>query len=175
MRDERVLFRGVSFALKPGGVLQIIGPNGIGKSTLLRAIAERQLPGNFCYISHKNNFHPALTVTDNLRFLQVLLSGSQALNSALQYFGMQQCANKITNELSAGQLQCSSLARLCLTTVKLWILDEPTVNLDLSAQQLFLNLCAQHVQNGGTIICATHTILAIATVDSKVLRLQEYV
>src|SRR5688572_17047781 len=92
-RDEQILFQKVSFLLNPGEALQILGPNGIGKSTLLRAIAVRQQPGSFCYIGHKHNLHPALTVSENLQFLQTLLAtklhnADNNLSSALKYFDM---------------------------------------------------------------------------------------
>lgn len=179
VRNEQILFQKVNFVLNPGEALQVLGPNGIGKSTLLRAVAARQQAESFCYIGHKHNLHPALTITENLRFLQALLpnSGSDvdnSLNSALEYFGMQHFANKPSHELSAGQLQRISLARLCLTTAKLWLLDEPTANLDTAAQQLFINLCDQHLRNFGIIICATHNTFEFSAANLTTIRLQEY-
>lgn len=180
VRNEQILFQKVNFALNPGEVLQVLGPNGIGKSTLLRAVAARQLPGSFCYIGHQHNLHPALTVTENLLFLQALLPSTAitninaSLNSALKYFCMQHFANKPSHELSAGQLQRISLARLCLTTAKLWLLDEPAANLDTAAQQLFVNLCDQHLRNAGIIICATHNIFEFSAANTTTILLQEY-
>jgi heme exporter protein A len=178
-RDEQILFQKVSFLIKPGEALQILGPNGIGKSTLLRAIAVRQQPGSFCYIGHKHNLHPALSVSENLQFLQALLSdklhkADNNLSLALKYFGMHHLSNKPCYELSAGQLQRLSLSRLCFTSAKLWLLDEPVANLDVSAQQLFLSLCEQHIRNAGIIICATHVTFEFSAANSKIIRLQEY-
>lgn len=180
VRNEQILFQKISFKLNSGEALQILGPNGIGKSTLLRAIALRQQRGSFCYIGHQHNLHLALTVTENLHFLQTLLPNNSndtenTLNLALKYFSMQHFANKPSSELSAGQLQRVSLARLCFTTTKLWLLDEPAANLDVDAQQLFISLCEQHLQNGGIIICATHNSFNFITSNSINLRLQAYV
>jgi len=179
-RNEHVLFQKVNILLNPGAALQIVGPNGIGKSTLLRAVANRLPPGTVCYVGHKNNLHPALTVAENLSFLQALQSGSNAndfdnyILPALEYFCMQRFADKSSAELSAGQLQRVSLARLCLTTAKVWLLDEPAANLDAAAQQLLLCLCTQHLRNNGSIICATHNIFEFPAVNSSIIRLQEY-
>jgi len=179
VRNEQILFQKISFILNPGEVLQVFGPNGIGKSTLLRAIAARQIPGSFCYIGHKHNLHPALTVAENLRFLQVLLPNitnqtDSSLCAALKYFCMQRFYHKPSYELSAGELQRISLTRLRLTTAKLWLLDEPVANLDVAAQQLFINLCEQHLLNGGIIICATHITFEFMAANSTTIRLQEY-
>lgn len=179
VRNEQALFEKVSFVLNRGEILQVLGANGIGKSTMLRTIAQQQQPGTFCYISHKHNLHPALTVCDNLIFLQALLPDStdeenSKLRFALAYFDLQHCADKPSHELSAGQLQRVSLARLCLTKAKLWILDEPTANLDAVAQQLLINICEQHLINQGMIICATHNILQFPPTSSKTIRLQKY-
>jgi heme exporter protein A len=179
VRNEEILFQKVSFVVNPGEALQILGPNGIGKSTLLRAIAARQRPGSFCYIGHKHNLHSALTVSENLHFLQALLphnskDNAGSLHAALEYFGMQRSANKPSHELSAGQLQRVSLARLALTTAKLWLLDEPAANLDAAAQQLFISLCERHLRNAGMIICATHNIFEFSAANATIIRLQEY-
>jgi len=179
VRNEQILFQKVSFTLNHGEVLQILGPNGAGKSTLLRAIAGRQRPGSFCYIGHTHKMHPALTVAENLHFLQALLphnpkDAGARLQSALEYFGMQRFAQQSGNCLSAGQLQRVSLARLGLTSAELWLLDEPAANLDAAAQQLFISLCDQHLRNSGMIICATHHIFAFAAANANIIRLQEY-
>lgn len=180
VRNEQILFQKVSFTLNSGEVLQVLGANGIGKSTLLRAIALRLAPGSFCYIGHKHNLHPALTVSENLQFLQALQPSitnytDSYLSSALKYFCMQHFANKPSHELSAGQLQRVSLARLFLTTAKLWLLDEPTANLDAAAQQLFVKLCEQHLHNAGMIICATHNTFEFSASNHTTIRLQGYV
>lgn len=179
MRDDRILFSNVSIMLQPSQALQIFGPNGVGKSTLLRQIARQQDCQHACYIGHENNLHPALTVIQNLKFLQELLvkhAGSKklCLTQALQYFDMHHACDIKSNLLSAGQQQRVSLARLLLTDASLWLLDEPIANLDAQAQTLFLKLCEQHLHLGGIIICATHVSLNFGAVHTQLMQLEDY-
>lgn len=188
VRQEQVLFSKVAFLLQPGTALQITGPNGIGKSTLLRLIAGL-LPmqygqvilnkSDICYIGHKSNLHPALNVLQNLQFLHALFPTlSRTLKNdlayALQYFNLSKLSKTNLAELSAGQQQQVGLASLCFVTAKLWLLDEPLANLDASATELLLNLCNIHMQNGGSIICATHKILPLNSKSTSTLELQLY-
>lgn len=188
MRQEQVLFSKVAFLLQSGTALQITGPNGIGKSTLLRVIAGL-LPvqngqvilnkSDICYIGHKSNLHPALNVLQNLQFLHALLPTMSRmlkndLEYALQYFNLSKLSQTNLAELSAGQQQQVGLAPLCFVTAKLWLLDEPLSNLDSGATELLMNLCNIHIQNGGSIICATHTMLPLNSKSTSTLELQLY-
>lgn len=188
-RHEQVLFSKVAFLLQPGAALQIMGPNGIGKTTLLRVIAGLLSPvtgkifidtNHICYVGHQHNLHPALTVTQNLNFLHTMLArGSQSaannITAALQYFKICQLATSKCSALSAGQQQRVSLAPLHFTTAKLWLLDEPTAHLDTVTISLLISLCVRHLLAGGMLLCATHRLLDVTPAISNTLELHNYV
>lgn len=173
-RNNKTLFSNVDFVVQAGQALQIIGPNGCGKSTLLRAIAGliRPFAGqvlcapDICYIGHKAGLHPDLTVLENLHFLQALSSDKNAIqaeivNTGLDYFRIQHKKHVKYGDLSAGQCQRVSLVRLCMTSAKVWLLDEPLANLDAEASVLFCGLCIRHLTSGGIIVVATHNSLEL--------------
>lgn len=177
-RNDTALFSNLSFALSAGQALHILASNGVGKTTLLKIIAgllpvvsgEVKLTAAICYLGHKNNLHPALSPLENLRFLNPNSVGD--LYNALQFINLLPQQNTLCAELSAGQLQRVSIARLYLSSAKLWLLDEPTVNLDLTSKKLLLNLCTQHLAKGGGVIMATHNLLDI---QGNILQLENYV
>lgn len=188
-RAEQTLFKRVSFSLQPGAAMQIIGPNGIGKTTLLRVIAGL-LPqssgkilvntNHICYIGHNQNLHPSLSVTQNLTFLHYMLSKdsqtvSKNISAALQYFKISHLYNNKCQELSAGQQQRVSLAPLCFTSAKLWLLDEPSAHLDADTCSLLTSLCVKHLLSGGILICATHHLLDLSPAISNTIELHNYV
>ncbi len=157
----------------PGQVLQLTGPNGIGKSTLLRTIAGFIKPhsgqivkncSEICYVGHRSGLHPDLTVCQNLKFIQAFVSTKVDFSEAdtlrcLSTFSLQAFRQRKLHSLSAGQAQQLSLLRLCITTASLWILDEPLAHLDQESSEIVHGLCLKHLQRGGSIVIATHKIL----------------
>lgn len=187
-RNEQFLFKNVGFTLVPGTALQIIGPNGIGKSTLLRVLAGLSKPSGgiisstkpICYIGHQHNLHPVLTVLQNLRFLQEFIdypsqNSSANLQAGIEYFNLQRNINTKCSELSAGQQQRVSLARLYGGAANIWLLDEPLANLDVSATDLLQQLLTTHLTAGGCVITATHKLLDFTPQTAAILKLEEYV
>lgn len=157
---ERRLFGPVNFSLSGAGMLQIQGDNGVGKSTLLRAVVG--LPAKFVgkiirahqiiYIGHQHMLHPDLTVVQNLDFFDVRLD-------KLDYFAVNDLIHCKVRELSAGQKQRVSLSRLVSAKHKLWVLDEPFVNLDPDGKQILLMLIQNHLQKHGAVLLANHELL----------------
>lgn len=162
-RGGKILLHDVSFSVEPGQALVLRGANGIGKTSLLRCIAGLQtptsgkilVPETVAYAAHANGLKGQLSVFENLKFWADIYGGPRpdvALNSySLENFAYQPAAN-----LSAGQQRRLGLARMLVTGCGLWVLDEPTVSLDVQNVALFYKVLKAHLQGGGAAVLATH-------------------
>lgn len=169
----------VNFTLNPGQALILRGPNGIGKTTLLRAIAGLQpldagtLHGagdRTAYAAHADGVKSTLTVAENLRFWADCF-GSENTAVSLQMMGLTALADRRAGHLSAGQKRRLGLARLMVAARPIWLLDEPTVSLDAATVTLFAAQIARHLDAGGMAMIATHVELGFA---ARVLDLTPY-
>ena len=192
----RTLFSGVAFSVRPGGWLMLAGPNGTGKSTLLRAIAGliRPVSGEvrwlgaprdgasdawreaMLYQGHANGWKDLFSARENLAS-QLELDGERAsadrLGELLERVGLARQARLPFGRLSAGQRRRLSLARIAASRRPLWLLDEPTTALDSAGQALFGALLDEHLARGGCAVVATHLGLPCAT-EPSVLQLGEF-
>ncbi|KPU84095.1 cytochrome C biogenesis protein CcmA [Marinosulfonomonas sp. PRT-SC04] len=159
----------VNFSLKAGQVLLLRGPNGIGKTTLLRTLAGLQpalegdvvvAPDAITYGAHADGVKTTLTVTENLRFWAQVY-GVSDIEPALKAFNLEGLENRAAHNLSAGQKRRLGLARLLVTGRKIWALDEPTVSLDVASVALFADAVRRHCAGGGAALIATHIDLGI--------------
>jgi heme exporter protein A len=177
-RGDRHILRDVSFTVSPGEFLKVTGPNGVGKTTLLRVIcglmpAEsgellwrgksirgRRDEFNFelGHLGHLNSLKGDLTARENLKFLAGLrtLLTPQLIDQTLDRVGILSRGDLPARSLSAGQKRRLGLARLLLADAALWILDEPVTNLDTAGIQLVEDLIVEHVEQGGMVIAAAH-------------------
>ena len=177
-RGERHILRDVSFAVRAGEFLKITGPNGVGKTTLLRIVcgllpAEsgeiewrgRSLRGasddyhvEMAYLGHLNSLKGDLTAYENLRFLAGLRQSLAPveIDAALDRVGILSRRDLQARSLSAGQKRRLALARLLLADAALWILDEPVTNLDTAGIALVEELITEHVERGGLALAAAH-------------------
>jgi heme exporter protein A len=171
-RGERVLFEGLSFAAGAGDAVVVTGPNGAGKTSLIRLIAgllppqvgaivlDGAPPARECLhlVGHLDAVKGALTVAENLAFSRALLGGA-AGEGALEALGLAALAGLPARVLSAGQKRRLALARLLVAERPLWLLDEPTVNLDSDGQARLAAIIAAHRGKGGIVVAATHAAL----------------
>ncbi len=176
-RGQRTLFSGLSFKTHAGYALVVVGPNGAGKSSLLRIMAgllgatsgrvhltggdpELSLREQLHYLGHDDALKGALTVSENLTFwCNVLGRTGLPVDDALDEVGLGGLGRLHASVLSAGQKRRLAIARLLVTKRLLWVLDEPTTALDVTAQARFAALARSHLADGGIILAATHTPL----------------
>ncbi|WBU60732.1 heme ABC exporter ATP-binding protein CcmA [Paracoccus albus] len=164
---------GVSFSINPGRALILRGPNGIGKTTLLRCVAGLQpsVAGriaceaeSIAYAAHADGLKAALTVSANLRFWADIF-GQPDIAPALTAMNLRDLAGRAAGSLSAGQKRRLGLARLLVTGRPIWVLDEPTVSLDADSVALFVAAVRHHLKGGGAALIATHIDLHLPEAD----------
>ncbi|WP_283603674.1 cytochrome c biogenesis heme-transporting ATPase CcmA [Serratia proteamaculans] len=185
VRDERTLFSGLSFTVKPGDIIQVEGPNGAGKTSLLRILAGLARPegGEVCwhgkntlrhreryyqdllFLGHQPGIKAQLTPFENLQFYQAVRTtpDRQAIWQALERVGLVGYEDLPVAQLSAGQQRRVALARLWLSDCPLWILDEPLTAIDKQGVAELISLFEQHAQQGGMVLLTTHQDLAGVT------------
>lgn len=167
-RGGRVLFRDLDIVLAPGDALVVTGPNGSGKTSLLRLLAGLCRPaagtieraGGLALLSHDNALKPALTVRWNLGFWAACQGGGN-VQAALEAVGLAPAIDLPVRILSSGQQRRVAIARLLLAPVPLWLLDEPTVGLDAASITLVEALMAEHRASGGAVVAVTHSALSL--------------
>ncbi len=186
-RGGRLVFRGLSFRIGAGQVLALRGPNGVGKSTLLRQLSglipvtggdarlgdislvgDRQgFQERVAYAGHLDAVKPALSIGENLT-LWAGIHGNDAARAeaALARFGLDAIAARPAAQCSAGQKRRLGLARLLVADRPLWLLDEPTVSLDADAAALVADLVREHIAAGGMALIATHVELGLGDIPT---------
>jgi|AntRauTorcE11897_2_1112592.scaffolds.fasta_scaffold05104_5 heme exporter protein A len=180
-RDERLLFSGLDFDLHAGDLLQLEGPNGVGKTSLMRLLAgflpvssgEIFWQGeplavpcddfyqSMLFIGHLAGIKAELTPLENLHWFAALEGGvqEQDLEEALNRVGLRGFEDQPCHQLSAGQKRRVALARLLFTPRPLWLLDEPFTALDKQGVAAMEQLLSDHAAEGGAVILTSHHAL----------------
>lgn len=178
-RTGRLIFSDQTFTIDKGEAVMLRGPNGAGKSTLMRALAgmlpcEGSVTLNgvalhddvdavqeqVAYSGHLDAIKPQLTVAENLTFWARLFEGG-SIDNAVEQFSLAEIWDRPAHTCSAGQKRRLGLARLVVSNRDLWLLDEPTVSLDVETTARFAQIVKDHCAAGGMALIATHIDLGL--------------
>lgn len=186
-RQDRWLFKDVSFSVNPGTVFHLKGANGCGKTTILRILCglttadagevhwgnkpiskqHDEYHTQLSYVGHTDGIKSDLTVEENLKVNAVLALGKQQrpknvdLGDTLRQVGLQKRKYTFAHSLSAGQRRRLALARCLLNDTSIWILDEPLTALDTQGVKLVEELINGHIERKGIAIITSHQRLDV--------------
>lgn len=177
-RGGRTLFEALTLAIGPGEALVVTGPNGVGKSSLIRLAAGLLTPvagtvrreGRTALLGEAAALDPELTLAAALRFWAGL-DATDAVDAALDALGLSALPDVPVRMLSTGQRRRAALARVVASGAALWLLDEPANGLDVGSVGVLERLIARHRAGGGAVLVATH--LPIAVPGAGVLELRQ--
>lgn len=175
-RGYNLLFENLSFELNSGEVLKISGPNGSGKTSLIKILAglnsfetgsikyddtkinSEKYNLDFLYLGHLAALSPELSCLENLKYTANLGNNNINLDfyDALTKVGLEKFENELVGKLSAGQRKRIALSLLFITQSKVWLLDEPFSALDSKAIKIIETRIEDHCSTGGLCILTTH-------------------
>lgn len=180
-RGGRTVFSGLDLDVSGGNALVLKGPNGVGKSSLLLALADLihcegailwaasgnpvENPAGLIHFSgHRHAVKPELTLAENLRFWTDMFAGDRSrIESALTAAGLGGLGTYTARNLSAGQTHRLALCRLLISPRPVWLLDEPSSALDSDGDKWVGDLIDTHLKQGGLVIAATHRDIPITS------------
>ena len=194
VRGDRRLFSGLDLSVSPGTYVQLTGPNGSGKTSLLRILCgllaadegqitwdgadirslNEEYVAQVTYLGHRHGIKDELSAVENLRVSNALNGVSVSKERAAEVLGHVGLAGRESLPallLSEGQRRRAGLARLLVCNTRLWLLDEVLTSLDKGAVSLVRSLIENHVADGGIAIVATHQELELSTGRTERLEL----
>ena len=196
IRGDRRLFKGLTFSAGRGELIELRGPNGSGKTSLLRILCGLSSPaagevrwngknirslgeeyfGVVAYVAHQNAVKDELSAIENLRISSGVAGNSLKKAQAqevLERIGLSDRQHLPARVLSAGQRRRLALARLLTSKATLWILDEVLTSLDDAAVRLSLEFMSDHIKNGGMAVVATHQDLNLSVERMQRIQLSQ--
>jgi len=170
LRGGRLLFEGLSLTVGAGEALLLEGPNGIGKSSLLRMIAGllRPAAGTITVAGRMALSDENLALDRDRSLIKALLlwaeidgNGETEVATALDRLALAHLADIPVRMLSTGQRRRASLARVLASGAPIWLLDEPLNGLDSASAANMGAIMEHHLAQGGTILAASHLPLPL--------------
>jgi|TARA_B100000929_G_scaffold262054_1_gene227179 heme exporter protein A len=183
IRQNNILFQGLNITIKDGGLLQINGANGSGKSSLLQICTglieptsgeilwgdkniknyRYEFQSNILYLGHTNGIKSTLTIEENMKIMNALAGKKSVIDYSiiLEEIGMPNMNEIFAHNISAGQQRRIGLTRLFMSKSKLWFLDEPFNALDKQGKKIVEKIIVKHCNNGGIVFFTTHQKIEI--------------
>ena len=171
--DGKVVLDDINFSLTSGQSITITGPNGVGKTLLLHVILgfKSRFKGNILingvdfsddpadrqeqigYYGHRESLQAGLTPLEIIRYWKIYYDSDAIATDLVKFWGL---PNNTVENCSKGQQKRIGLARLSMMQRNIWLLDEPTTNLDIEGKEKFFELHALHLKSGGLSIITSH-------------------
>lgn len=192
IRNDMMLFSELSLSVSNGEMLQIEGPNGSGKTSLLRILCGLAIPDegyvywddqkiqdfngeyirHVSYVGHTNGLKAELTPLENLKISRALSISTNGASpeEAIKKFGLYGYEDMPVRKLSSGQKRRVALSRLLLSDAHLWILDEPFTSVDDNGRKFIADVLKDHMEKGGMLVMVSHEPVQITNV--KITRMQ---
>ncbi len=179
-RAGRLLFENMTFALEPGAALVVSGPNGVGKSSMIRVAAGLLAPhagrvrgdARRALLAEAHALDPELPLAEALHFwarIDGVARADAAVAAALAAVSLGHAARVPVRMLSTGQRRRAALAPLIAADAPVWLLDEPANGLDTASVAQLEAIVAAHRALGGVVIAATHLPLALSGAQQMAL------
>ncbi|WKY45936.1 ABC-F family ATP-binding cassette domain-containing protein [Eubacteriaceae bacterium ES2] len=181
--EQRLLFENIDFEIQAGDKIGIIGPNGIGKTTLLKILL-KQIPadsgliqfGHKVFCGYFDQEHDTLNAFESDNLLETIwdvdskLTEGEIRNILAAFLFQGEDVFKLVNTLSGGEKARLLLARLMISQANFLLMDEPTNHIDMDTKEILENALTQYE---GTLLFISHDRYFINRIANKILLFTE--